>query len=209
MLRFLGSRLAILIPTFLGVTFVALAFIRLIPGDPILLMVGERGISPERHAQMMAQFGFDRPFLIQYLGFLANLLHGDLGRSIVTREPVLGEFFTLFPATVELSIAGMLVALLIGLPAGIVAAVKRGSILDHSVMGISLTGFSMPIFWWGLLLIILFSGILQWTPVSGRISLTYFVEAKSGFMLIDRDVDPAARQQDEVPGQLAVRNRVA
>ena len=185
MLRFLGSRLAILIPTFLGVTFVAFAFIRLIPGDPILLMVGERGISPERHAQMMAQFGFDRPFLIQYLGFLANLLHGDLGRSIVTREPVLGEFFTLFPATVELSIAGMLVALLIGLPAGIVAAVKRGSILDHSVMGISLTGFSMPIFWWGLLLIILFSGILQWTPVSGRISLTYFVEAKSGFMLID------------------------
>ena len=185
MLRFLGSRLAILIPTFLGVTFVAFAFIRLIPGDPILLMVGERGISPERHAQMMAQFGFDRPFLIQYLGFLTNLLHGDLGRSIVTREPVLGEFFTLFPATVELSIAGMLVALLIGLPAGIVAAVKRGSILDHSVMGISLTGFSMPIFWWGLLLIILFSGILQWTPVSGRISLTYFVEAKSGFMLID------------------------
>ena len=185
MLRFLGSRLAILIPTFLGVTFVAFAFIRLIPGDPILLMVGERGISPERHAQMMAQFGFDRPFLIQYLGFLANLLHGDLGRSIVTREPVLGEFFTLFPATVELSIAGMLVTLLIGLPAGIVAAVKRGSILDHSVMGISLTGFSMPIFWWGLLLIILFSGTLQWTPVSGRISLTYFVEAKSGFMLID------------------------
>jgi len=185
MLRFLGSRLAILIPTFLGVTFVAFAFIRLIPGDPILLMVGERGISPERHAEMMAQFGFDRPFLLQYLGFLANLLHGDLGRSIVTREPVLGEFLALFPATVELSIAGMLVALLIGLPAGILAAVKRGSILDHSVMGISLTGFSMPIFWWGLLLIILFSGILQWTPVSGRISLTYFVEAKSGFMLID------------------------
>ncbi|MGD9510221.1 MAG: ABC transporter permease subunit [Geminicoccaceae bacterium] len=185
MLRFLGSRLAILIPTFLGVTFVAFAFIRLIPGDPILLMVGERGISPERHAEMMAQFGFDRPFLVQYLGFLGNLLHGDLGRSIVTREPVLSEFLTLFPATVELAIAGMLVALVIGLPAGIVAAVKRGTLLDHSVMGISLTGFSMPIFWWGLLLIILFSGILQWTPVSGRISLTYFVDARTGFMLID------------------------
>jgi dipeptide transport system permease protein len=185
MLRFLGSRLAILIPTFLGVTFVAFAFIRLIPGDPILLMVGERGISPERHAEMMAQFGFDRPFLVQYLGFLGNLLHGDLGRSIVTREPVLSEFLTLFPATVELAVAGMLVALVIGLPAGIVAAVKRGTVLDHTVMGVSLTGFSMPIFWWGLLLIILFSGILQWTPVSGRISLLYFVEAKTGFMLID------------------------
>ena len=185
MLRFLGSRLAVLIPTFLGVTFVAFAFIRLIPGDPILLMVGERGISPERHAELMAQFGFDRPLLVQYADFLGNLAHGDLGRSIVTRSPVLGDFLTLFPATIELSLAGMLVALVIGLPAGIVAAVKRGSVLDHSVMGISLAGFSMPIFWWGLLLIILFSGILQWTPVSGRISLTYFVEAKTGFMLID------------------------
>ena len=185
MLRFLGSRLAVLIPTFLGVTFVAFAFIRLIPGDPILLMVGERGISPERHAELMAQFGFDRPLLVQYADFLGNLAHGDLGRSIVTRSPVLGDFLTLFPATIELSLAGMLVALVIGLPAGIVAAVKRGSVLDHSVMGISLAGFSMPIFWWGMLLIILFSGILQWTPVSGRISLTYFVEAKTGFMLID------------------------
>jgi dipeptide transport system permease protein len=98
---------------------------------------------------------------------------------------VLGEFFALFPATVELSVFAMALALAIGIPAGILAAVKRGSVLDHTVMGISLTGFSMPIFWWGLLLIILFSGILQWTPVSGRISLTYFVEAKTGFMLID------------------------
>jgi dipeptide transport system permease protein len=185
MFRFLGARLAVLIPTFLGVTFVAFILIRLVPGDPVLLMVGERGISPERHAQMMAQYGFDRPLVLQYLGFLGNLVQGDLGRSIVTRKPVLGEFFALFPATVELSVFAMALALLIGIPAGILAAVKRGSILDHTVMGVSLTGFSMPIFWWGLLLIILFSGILQWTPVSGRISLTYFVEARTGFMLID------------------------
>jgi dipeptide transport system permease protein len=185
MLRFLGARLAVLIPTFLGVTFVAFILIRLVPGDPILMMVGERGMSDERHAELMAQYGFDRPLLSQYVVFLGKLASGDLGQSIVTRKPVLGEFFALFPATVELSVAGMLVALLIGLPAGILAAVKRGSILDHTVMGISLTGFSMPIFWWGLLLIILFSGILQWTPVSGRISLSYFVDARTGFMLID------------------------
>lgn len=185
MLRFLGARLAVLVPTFLGVTFVAFILIRLVPGDPILMMVGERGMTPERHAEMMAQYGFDRPLIVQYALFLGNLVQGDLGSSIVTREPVLKEFFTLFPATVELSVMGMLLALLIGIPAGILAAVKRGSILDHTVMGVSLTGFSMPIFWWGLLLIILFSGILQWTPVSGRISLTYFVEAKTGFMLID------------------------
>ncbi len=185
MLRFFASRLAVLVPTFLGVTFVAFMLIRLVPGDPILMMVGERGMSDARHAELMTQFGFDRPVLVQYLSFLGSLLQGDLGSSIVTRQPVLNEFFTLFPATVELSVAGMLLALVIGLPAGIIAAVKRGSIFDHTVMGISLTGFSMPIFWWGLLLIILFSGILQWTPVSGRISLTYFVEAKTGFMLID------------------------
>ena len=185
MLRFLGARLAVLVPTFLGVTFVAFILIRLVPGDPILMMVGERGMTEERHAEMMAQYGFDRPLIVQYALFLGNLVQGDLGSSIVTREPVLKEFFTLFPATVELSVMGMLLALLIGIPAGILAAVKRGSILDHTVMGVSLTGFSMPIFWWGLLLIILFSGILQWTPVSGRISLTYFVEAKTGFMLID------------------------
>ncbi len=185
MLRFLGARLAVLIPTFLGVTFVAFILIRLVPGDPILMMVGERGMTQERHSEMMAQYGFDRPLPVQYALFLGNLAQGDLGSSIVTRKPVLREFFTLFPATVELSVVAMLLALLIGIPAGILAAVKRGSILDHTVMGISLTGFSMPIFWWGLLLIILFSGILQWTPVSGRISLTYFVEAKTGFMLID------------------------
>ncbi|MFZ1430081.1 MAG: ABC transporter permease subunit [Geminicoccaceae bacterium] len=185
MLRFFASRLAVLVPTFLGVTFVAFMLIRLVPGDPILMMVGERGMSEARHAELMTQFGFDRPVVVQYLSFLGSLLQGDLGSSIVTRQPVLNEFFTLFPATVELSVAGMLLALAIGLPAGIIAAVKRGSIFDHTVMGISLTGFSMPIFWWGLLLIILFSGILQWTPVSGRISLTYFVEAKTGFMLID------------------------
>jgi dipeptide transport system permease protein len=92
---------------------------------------------------------------------------------------------TLFPATVELSLAALLIALAIGLPAGVVAGVKRGSPFDHTLMGISLTGYSMPIFWWALLLIILFSGILQWTPVSGRIAVLYYFEPVTGFMLID------------------------
>lgn len=185
MLRFLGSRFLVLVPTFLGVTFIAFVLIRLVPGDPILMMVGERGMSPERHAELMAQYGFDRPLVVQYLTFLGNLLQGDLGQSITTRTPVLTEFLSLFPATVELSVVAMLLAVAIGLPAGVIAAVRRGSMFDHAVMGVSLTGFSMPIFWWGLLLIILFSGILQWTPVSGRISLLYFVEPVTGFMLID------------------------
>jgi dipeptide transport system permease protein len=185
MLRFVLTRVGVLIPTFVGVTIVAFLLIRLVPGDPILLLVGERGIDPARYAQLRAEFGFDRPLWQQYLAYLAEVLQGDLGRSIVTHRPVLNEFLTLFPATVELSICALMLAVLIGLPAGIVAGVRRGSVFDHGLMGISLTGFSMPIFWWGLLLIILFSGVLQWTPVSGRISLLYFFPPVTGFMLID------------------------
>jgi dipeptide transport system permease protein len=185
MLRFLLTRILLVVPTFLGVTLAAFAFIRLIPGDPIELLVGERGISPERHAELLRQMGFDRPLWAQYLEFLGNVLSGDLGRSIVTKQPVLQEFLTLFPATIELSLCAMIIAVGIGLPAGILAAVRRGSVFDHSVMALSLTGFSMPIYWSGLMLIILFSGILQWTPVSGRISAIFWIEPVTGFMLID------------------------
>ncbi len=185
MLRFILARLGVLVPTFLGVTLVAFLFIRLLPGDPIELLAGERGVSPERHAQLMREMGFDRPLVVQYADFLGHVLQGDLGQSIVTRRPVLEEFLTLFPATVELSLCAILFAVLIGLPVGVLAALKRGSWLDHTVMGVTLTGFSMPIFWWGLLLIILFSGILGWTPVSGRMDLLYFFEPVTGFMLID------------------------
>jgi dipeptide transport system permease protein len=185
MLRFVLARLGVLIPTFLGVTIVAFSLIRLIPGDPIELLVGERGISAERHAMLRAQFGYDKPLWQQYVIYLGDLAHGDLGRSVVTRQPVIDEFFTLFPATVELALAGILLGTLIGLPAGVIAGVKRGSAFDHVLMGASLTGFSMPIFWWGLLLIILFSGILHWTPVSGRIDVLYYFEPVTGFLLID------------------------
>jgi len=185
MLRFVASRLGLLIPTFLGVTLVAFSFIRLIPGDPVEVMAGERGISAERHAELMTRFGFDQPLWKQYVDFVLNVLQGDLGVSFITKKPVLTEFFTLFPATIELSLCAILFAAVIGLPAGVIAAVRRGSIFDQTLMGISLTGYSMPIFWWALLLIILFSGILQLTPVSGRINLLYFFDATTGFMLID------------------------
>jgi len=185
MFRFILNKLIYLVPTFIGITIVAFAFVRVLPGDPVLLMAGERGVSPERHAELMAQLGFDRPIWQQYLDYVWNLLHGDFGQSLVTKKPVLVEFFTLFPATVELSICAIIVAICLGIPAGVIAAVKRGSWFDQGLMGISLVGYSMPIFWWALLLIIFFSGILQWTPVSGRISLLYFFPSVTGFMLID------------------------
>ncbi len=185
MLQFLLRRVSLVIPTFFGVTLLTFALIRLIPGDPIELLAGERSLTPERHAEMKARLGLDKPLLVQYGIYIADVFQGDLGKSIVTREPVLSEFSTLFPATIELSLCALIFALAVGLPAGILAAVRRGSVFDHSVMGISLTGYSMPIFWWGLLLILLFSVDLGWTPVSGRISALYWIEPVTGFLLID------------------------
>ncbi|MCQ0986531.1 ABC transporter permease subunit [Jiella marina] len=185
MLRFFFSRVLVLVPTFIGVSIVAFAFIRLLPGDPITLIAGERGVSAERYAELQAEFGYDRSIVVQYLDYLFGLVTGDFGTSITTKRPVLQEFFTLFPATLELAFCAMVIAIVLGIPAGVFAAVKRGSWFDQTVMGAALVGYSMPIFWWGLLLIIFFSGVLQWTPVSGRISLLYFFPQVTGFMLID------------------------
>ncbi len=173
------------IPAFIGVTLLTFSLIHLIPGDPVMLMAGERGIDPQRHARLKAQLGLDKPLPVQYANYVKGILHGDLGKSIVTKKPVFVEFMVLFPATVELSLFAMFFAVVVGLPAGVIAGVKRGSVFDHTVMGVSLTGYSMPIFWWGLLLILLFSVALGWTPVSGRISALYWIDADTGFMLID------------------------
>lgn len=185
MLRFLLTRVSLIIPTFLGVTLLTFALIRLVPGDPILLLAGERAVDPERYAQLRSAMGLDRPLLEQYAIYIWNVLQGDLGRSIVTKRPVLSEFLALFPATLELAICAILFAVVVGLPVGILAGVRRGKIADHTVMGLSLTGYSMPIFWWGILLILLFSVTLGWTPVSGRIDVRYWIDSVTGFMLID------------------------
>jgi dipeptide transport system permease protein len=185
MLRFIFTRVTFVIPTFIGITLLAFLLIHAVPGDPLEVMVGERGIDPARHAQLLHEYGFDRPLYMQYLVYIGHVLRGDLGLSLITHAPVVEEFKQLFPATIELSLSAGLFAVLLGLSAGIIAAVKRNSIFDHGVMGVSLTGYSMPIFWWGLLLIILFSNTLEWTPVSGRISAEFDVEPVTGFLLID------------------------
>jgi dipeptide transport system permease protein len=185
MLRFILTRVSLVIPTFIGITMLAFFLIRLVPGDPIETLAGERGIDPARHELLRKEFGFDRPIFIQYGIYVARVLQGDLGKSLITQESVLTEFKALFPATVELALCAIIFALVIGLPAGMIAAIRRNSIFDHGVMGISLTGYSMPIFWWGLILILLFSVQLGWTPVSGRIDVLYYIEPVTGFLLID------------------------
>ncbi|HZF80005.1 MAG TPA: ABC transporter permease subunit [Rubrivivax sp.] len=192
MIRLLLARLATLIPTLVGVSVVAFALIRLVPGDPVEIMMGERRLDPAAHAALMQQLGLDQPLHVQYLRYVGQLLQGDLGNSLVTREPVAAEFKLLFPATLELAGAALLLALVVGLLLGLAAALKRGSLLDQAVMGLATVGNSMPVFWWGLILIMFFSVGLEWTPVSGRVGIEFDVEHVTGFMLID-----AALSSDE------------
>jgi dipeptide transport system permease protein len=184
-LRFLITRVSVIVPTFVAVTFLSFLLIHLVPGDPIETRSGEHGISPERLAALRHQFGLDQPLWQQFLHYERQILSGDLGTSILTQDSVWHEFLQLFPATVELSVCAILFAVLVGVPLGVIAAVRRGSAFDYGLMGVSVTGASMPIFWWGLMVILLFSVTLGWTPVSGRISDAIFVEPVTGFMLID------------------------
>ncbi len=185
MFSFVLKRVALVVPTFIGITLLVFTLIRLIPGDPVEALSGERGMTEERYHRLIHEFGLDRPLPVQYGDYVWKALHGDLGLSAISHEPVYAEFMARFPATVELSIVAMLFALAIGLPAGMVAAVKRNTAWDYSVMGAALTGYSMPIFWWGLLLILFFSVGLGWTPVSGRIAIQYDIPPVTGFMLVD------------------------
>jgi dipeptide transport system permease protein len=185
MLRFLLRRVVLVVPTFIGVTLLSFLLIHLVPGDPIEVRFGERGVPPQRLAELRHEAGLDRPLWQQFLAYEGQVATGHLGTSVVTHDPVWTEFVTLFPATIELSVCAILFAIALGLPFGVIAAVRRGSVFDYGLMGLSVTGASMPIFWWGLMMILVFSVALGWTPVSGRISDAYYVAPWTGFMLID------------------------
>ena len=163
MLQFILRRLGLIIPTFIGITLLTFAFVHMIPGDPVMIMAGERGISPERHAQLLAELGLDKPMWQQYLHYIWGVMHGDLGISMKSRIPVWEEFVPRFQATLELGVCAMIFATAVGIPVGVLAAVKRGSIFDHTAVGLALTGYSMPIFWWGMMLIMQFSQQLRVT----------------------------------------------
>ena len=186
MLGFFLRRLALTLPTFVALMFLTFVAIRLVPGDPVEVRVGEHGMSAERLAYFRHELGLDQPLWKQFLDYVWKLLHGDFGVSLSTQQKVLTEFLTLFPATLELAFFAMLFAVLVGVPAGAIAAVKRGSLFDQALMTVSLFGYSMPIFWWGLLLIMFVSVRLGLLPVSGRIDLiTYYFDQPTGFMMID------------------------
>lgn len=167
MLRYLARRLVLTIPVLLGVATLVFALIHLIPGDPAQAMLGETAAEEDVDA-LRRRLGLDRPLVEQYGVFLAGLARGDLGTSLRTNEPVVQAILTRLPATVELAAAAMLVAIGVAIPLGIIAAVGRGTFVDHLATGLALTGMSVPNFWLGPLLAILFAVELGWLPVSGR-----------------------------------------
>ncbi len=186
MFRFLLKRLALTVPTFIALMFITFTMIRLVPGDPIEVRRGERGIDPARLELLRHEMGLDQPVWKQFLDYVNHILHGDFGVSLVSKTPITEEFAKLFPATLELTLCAMILATVLGVAAGVFAASRRGSFYDQALMGAALTGYSMPIFWWGLMLILLMSNTLGLTPVSGRVDLIkYYYQPVTGFALFD------------------------
>ena len=185
MISFFIRRFLQMLPTLIGVTAVSFFVLRAIPGDPVQQMLGERGGSSEEVQKMRETLGLDKPLLTQYALFLKSLFKGDLGKSIITGRPVAEEFFSHFPATVELSFLALFWSVLVGLPLGVFAALRKKSFWDPLVTSLSLFGFSMSVFWWGLMLILIFSVGLGWLPVSGRVGALYDIDSVTGLYLID------------------------
>lgn len=200
MTQYIIRRLVSVLPTVLGVTFVIFMFLRLIPGDPAVAMLGEHA-AEENVERIREQLGLNRPLFLdrealvegdvkgffdsQYLLFLGRLLRGDLGNSIHRRIAIADELKLRFPATVELALLSMLIAVLIGVPVGIASAARRNSVLDSVSMVGALVGVSMPIFWLGLMEMMLFAVILQWLPSGGRLDHSIDIEAVTSLLMID------------------------
>jgi len=173
-IRFLIRRLLLTIPVLIGVATLVFSLIHLVPGDPVQAMLGESA-SPQDVAQLRTKLGLDRPLYEQYVTFAAGVVRGDLGVSLRTNQPVTTVIFERMPATMELAVAAMLVAIVFAIPLGIIAAVRKDTRIDHAATTLALVGISMPTFWLGPLLAIIFSVWLGWFPVSGRGTLANLV----------------------------------
>jgi ABC-type dipeptide/oligopeptide/nickel transport system permease component len=166
-LTFVGRRLLAVVPVLFGVTLAVFSMLFLVPGDPVKIMLAEFVTTPEQVAQMRAQLHLDEPVVQQYGRFVGNALRGDLGMSIRSRRPVAAEIGENLGSTGQLALASMVVAIALGVPLGLIAALGRNSWLDVAAMGVALLGVAMPSFWLGFLLIFVFSLHLGWLPATG------------------------------------------
>ena len=173
-----------IIPVLLGVSIVVFFMVRAIPGDPAQLLLGQQA-TEEQVQQVRQNMGLDKPVIVQYGIFLADAVRGDLGDSIVTGRPVTTELLARLPATLELTAFAMLVAILVGVPVGVISAVKQYSLLDKFTSVLALVGISMPIFWLAMILIVIFFVNLGWLPFPGRLSTGYAVTSITGLVLVD------------------------
>jgi len=181
---YITKRLLQLIPVILGVTIIAFSLIHIAPGDPARTMLGQHATQKEIN-EIREKYGLDEPLYVQYGLWLGAVLRGDLGRSIITNDLVVIEIGERFPNTIELAIAAMLFAIIIGGLAGVISASKQYSITDYTVMGVALFGISMPVFWLGIMLMMIFGVFLGWLPIGGRIDLLIPYQSVTGFMVID------------------------
>lgn len=185
MLKMIAKRLGLLIFVIFGVTLVTFFMSHVIPGDPASMMAGQRA-SEETLQSIRAQLGLDQPVWIQYFYYMSDLLSGDLGTSIRTQRPVVDDLMTFFPATLELAIVAFIIAILIGIPLGVLAALKKNTFWDHLSRVFSIGGVSIPVFFSGLIAILVFYGILGWLPSNGRISFDLNPPTHiTGFYIID------------------------
>jgi peptide/nickel transport system permease protein len=184
MIWYIIKRLLQLAPVIIGVTLIAFSLIHIAPGDPARTMLGQHATQKEIN-EIREKYGLDEPIIVQYGLWLSGVVRGDLGRSIITNDFVIYEISSRFPNTIELAVAAMLFAILIGGIAGIISASKQYSITDYTVMGVALFGISMPVFWLGIILMMVFGVILGWLPIGGRIDLMIPFQRVTGFMIID------------------------
>jgi peptide/nickel transport system permease protein len=173
-----------IIPVLLGVSIVVFFMVRAIPGDPAQIMLGQQA-SQEQVQQLTEKMGLDKPIFIQYGLFLKDAVRGDLGDSTVTGRPVTTELLTRFPATFELVAFAMLIAILVGIPVGVISAVRQYSLLDKTTSVLALTGISMPIFWLAMILVVIFGVNLELLPFPGRLDPTTGITAITGLVLVD------------------------
>ena len=184
MTKFVLWRLATLLPVMLGISVVVFFFIHLIPGDPAAVMAGDYA-APGQIAELRTALGLDESLPNQYFRYARRLLHGDLGRSIHTHNPIASELATRLPASMELALSAMLIAIVIGIPAGILSATKRGSLLDAASMVGALIGVSMPVYVLGLIAMWMFAFKLGWLPVGGRLAADLQLQRTTGFFVQD------------------------